>query len=72
MSDALLTPRPTLRIGRSRTLHLPRVLIEPPTGNAADQRVVLRTRCGLDPIGDGFTETYGIATCEACERGESR
>ena len=56
---ALLTPGPTLHIGRTKTLHKPRVLIE-------DSRVVVRTRCGLDPVTQGFTETFGIATCSAC------
>jgi hypothetical protein len=60
MTEALLTPRATLRIGRKRTLHLPRVLIE-------DNRVVIRTRCGLDPLPEGFTETFAIPTCDDCE-----
>ena len=60
MSDALLDgPRAVMKLGRKRTLHLPRVLIE-------DQAVVIRTRCGLDPLADGFTETFGLPTCETC------
>ncbi|WP_346007428.1 hypothetical protein [Janibacter terrae] len=54
-----LDTRTVMRIGRKRTQHLPRVLIE-------DGHVVLRTRCGIDPLGDGWTETHGIATCDAC------
>lgn len=54
-----LRPVPVLRIGRERTLHRPRVLIE-------GQRVVVRTRCGRDPLPGGFTETTGIPTCDEC------
>lgn len=54
-----MTPRAVLRIGRTRANHLPRVLIE-------DSRVVIRTRCGLDPLAEGFTETTGFPTCEPC------
>lgn len=55
----LLTPRTVMRIGRKRTQHLPRVLIE-------GKNVVLRTRCGIDPLDEGWTETAGFPTCEAC------
>ena len=54
-----LEPRTCLRIGRKRMAHLPRVLIE-------DDRVVLRTRCKLDPMPEGVTETCDIPTCEPC------
>lgn len=64
MTDALLEARSCLRIGRQRALHLPRVLIE-------GQAVILRTRCGLDPLPDGFTESYGVPTCEACIESEA-
>ncbi len=58
--EALIEQAPTMRIGRKRTLHRVRVLIE-------DERVVIRTRCGLDPTDEGFTETFGIPTCDDCE-----
>lgn len=62
MTADALTPAlvPTIRIGRKRTTHHPRILIE-------DNRVILRTRCGLNPLTDGFTETHGYVTCEPCE-----
>lgn len=50
----------TWRIGRKRATHAPRVLIE-------DNRVVLRTRCGIDPLVEGFTTTFGVVTCQDCE-----
>lgn len=63
MSDAdvlpMLDPRACLRVGRKHTQHLPRVLIE-------NNRVVLRTRCGIDPLPAGFTETTTIPTCQRC------
>ena len=59
-TDALLSPMPTLRLGRKHTLHRVRVLIE-------DNHVVIRTGCGIDPLIEGFTETYGIPTCDDCE-----
>lgn len=59
MSEILDHPGTVLRVGRKRTQHAPRVLIE---GN----RVVIRTRCGVDPLPEGFTETTGYVTCEAC------
>jgi hypothetical protein len=58
--DELLTPVPVLRLGRRKTNHRARVLIE---GN----RVVIRTRCGLDPLTTGFTETFGFPSCDSCE-----
>jgi hypothetical protein len=59
-TDALVPLAPVLRIGRKRTTHSPRVLIE-------DGAVVLRTRCGLDPLPDGFTETFeGLIGCDEC------
>lgn len=63
MSDqtALLTPVPTLRLGRKRTLHRYKLDIE-------DNRVIVRTRCGLDiDENEGFEETYAIPTCDGCE-----
>lgn len=61
-SDLELIPTvPTLKLGRKHTLHRANVLIE-------DNRVVLRTRCGLDPIIDGFVETFGIPTCDTCDQ----
>jgi hypothetical protein len=59
----LLTPGPVLRIGRKRTNHRPRVLIE-------GKRVVIRTACGLDPLGEGFVEESGFVTCDDCEHGK--
>lgn len=58
MADQLLNPVPVVRIGRSRTQHLLRVLIE-------DRAVVVRTRCGLD-IGDDRKHLDGFPTCDAC------
>ncbi len=49
---------PMLRIGRARTWHRPRIVIE-------GKKVVLRTQCGLD-TGEGFAETSGVATCSTC------
>lgn len=63
MSDQLVTPGTVLRIGRKRTQHQPRVLIE-------DNRVVIRTRCGLNPLPEGFTETTGFVTCDDCADGD--
>jgi hypothetical protein len=65
--DALphLDPVPVLHLRRRRTLHRVRILIE-------DRRVVIRTACGLDPTRDGFTETFGVPTCTACQEAESR
>lgn len=63
MNETLMDPVPTFRIGRKRTLHRVRVLIE-------DNRVVVRTRCGIDPTAEGFTETFGIPTCDECERAD--
>lgn len=54
-----LETRTVMRVGRKRTQHLPRVLIE---GKA----VVIRTRCGIDPLVFGWTETHGVPTCDAC------
>lgn len=58
--STLLDPVPVVRIGRAKTLHRFRVLIEeqPP-------RVVVRTRCGIR-WSDEFTETFGFPTCEDC------
>lgn len=53
-----------LTIGRRRAQHAPRVLIEA-------GRVILRTRCGLDPLPAGFTETRGRVTCDACKAASS-
>ena len=62
-----LDPVPVFRIGRGRTWHRARVVIEPPTGRAADQRVVVKSRCGLVRDADeGFTETFGLPTCAEC------
>lgn len=44
---------PMLRIGRARTWHRPRIVIE-------GKKVVLRTQCGLD-TGEGFAETIRAA-----------
>lgn len=68
-----LTPRAVIYIGRKRVAHLPRVLIE-------DQAVILRARCGIPLtrangwVVEGFTETTGVPTCEACieQEGEGR
>lgn len=54
--------RPVFRIGRTRTWHLAKVLIEDDANGQA--RVVVRSRCGLER--GEFTETYAIPTCEAC------
>lgn len=61
MSSSLFAdPMPVTRLGRSRTLHLHRVLIE-------DGKVVVRTACGLDRDADrGFSEEFGVPTCEPC------
>lgn len=59
MSEELLSAVPVMRIGRKRTQHLHRVLIE-------DNAVVIRTRCGLDPTEEGWTETFGFPTCDEC------
>lgn len=64
MTAELLSAVPTLRIGRARTTHRPRVLIE-------DGRVVIRTACLLDPTDQGFTETFGFVTCDKCLAGEA-
>lgn len=59
-AETLLDPVPVFRIGRGRTTHRARVLIE-------DGRVVVRSRCGLlRDVGQGFTETLGFPTCEKC------
>lgn len=60
MADTLIEETsPVLTIGRSRTQHSPRVLIE-------GQCVVIRTRCGIDPLDQGFTERHGYITCDEC------
>ena len=59
MADELLSPTTVMRIGRKRTQHRIRVLIE-------ENRVVIRTTCGLDPLPDSFVETSGFVTCDAC------
>lgn len=61
MIDELNVACTIVRIGRQRTAHMPRVLIE-------DNAVVVRTRCGtlLTPCLEGFTETYGIPSCLEC------
>lgn len=58
MADQLLNPVPVVRLGRSLTQHLLRVLIE---GRA----IVLRTRCGLDLSADR-QHLNGFPTCDAC------
>lgn len=65
MSATLLDPVPVLRIGRKTALHRTRVLIE-------DNRVVIRTACGLDPVVEGFTESFGIPTCDDCDPTETK
>ena len=55
-----IDPVPVLRLRRGRILHRVRILIE-------QDRVVIRTRCGLDPTRDGFTETIGVPTCPVCD-----
>ena len=60
--DQLVRPVPVVRIGRSRTQHLLRVLIE-------DRAVVVRTLCGLD-LGDDRKHLDGFATCDACTTNE--
>jgi hypothetical protein len=59
MREELVSPVPTLQVGRARKLHRPRVLIE-------NNRVVIRTACGIDPTAEGFTETIGFVSCEEC------
>ena len=56
-----LDGRLVVRVGRKHKQHLLRVLIE-------DNAVVVRTRCGIILTGhpEGFTETHGVPTCEAC------
>ena len=51
--------RPVRRLGRKRTLHLSRVLIE-------DRQVVVRTRCGIRYADGEFTEAFGVPTCSEC------
>ena len=60
--DQLVAPVPVVRIGRSRTQHLLRVLIE-------NRAIVVRTRCGLD-LGDDRKHLDGFATCDACTTNE--
>lgn len=58
--DTLMTPVPVFRLGRKRTTHRARVLIE-------DNRVVVRSACGLlRDVDEGFTETFGFPTCDEC------
>lgn len=53
-------PAPIFRLGRGRTWHRARVLIE-------DGKVVVRSACGLlREAEDGFTEAFGFVTCEKC------
>ncbi|WP_181312493.1 hypothetical protein [Nocardioides campestrisoli] len=59
--DTTTPPAAIFRIGRGRTWHRARVLIE-------SGRVVVRSQCGLlRGVGDGFTETFGYPTCSDCE-----
>lgn len=60
MSVELLSQVPVMRLGRARAQHRVRVLIE-------DDRVIVRTGCGLDPTIDGFVETFGFPTCGDCD-----
>ena len=60
MSEQLVTPVPVVTIGRRKLTHSIRILIE-------DSQVVVRTRCGLDPLPEGFTETTeGFIGCDEC------
>ncbi|HET9829000.1 MAG TPA: hypothetical protein VFQ11_10880 [Nocardioidaceae bacterium] len=60
-TDLLGNPMPAFRIGRQRTTHRARVLIE-------DGKVVIRAACGLlRDVEDGFTESFGWTTCSDCE-----
>lgn len=65
--NELLSAKPVIRFGRTRTQHDFRVLIEPPTGRAADQQVVVRTCCGLMVSGiEDAQQVQGFVTCEEC------
>ncbi len=61
--DALSPLRLVRRLGRARTWHLSRVLIE-------DGRVVIRTQCGLQTTDGEWTETVGVPTCDDCQSGD--
>lgn len=58
MTDLLAAATTVIRIGKTRTQHAWRVLIE-------DGRVIVRTRCGLDP-GTDRTLLQGFTTCDDC------
>lgn len=55
----LLTPVPSVRFGRQRTVHGYKLHIE-------DQRIVLKTRCGIDTTDTEYDVTHRIVTCDDC------
>lgn len=62
MADTLLAPTLVYRLGRTRTWHRARVLIE-----GEPKRVVVRTACGIRFADGDWTETMGFLSCADCE-----